>query len=86
MKCWYVLVLLVGVAIGWWILGKYQVKKTVPAVVVTSQIEKVTGKLPTQMTYDIKSQNVQTIDVNGVVQKWGSDTGYVGIFVRNVRE
>ena len=69
MKWWYVLVLLAGVGIGWWILGKYQVNKTVVAPAVNSPAEKV--------TYDANWKEVPAVEVDGIVQKWHPDTGVV---------
>jgi hypothetical protein len=46
-------------------------------VAVNSQIEKITGPLPTQTTYDVNNLPVRTVDISGVVQKWSPGTGVV---------
>ena len=71
--------LLVGMGIGWWILGKLEAKRIVP-VAVSSSIGIVTGVLPTQTTFDVNNNLVQTVEVTGVVQKWFPDTGVIEFF------
>lgn len=81
MKWWYVLIFLIGVSIGWWILKNYGIegikKKTQVAVVEDASIQEVTKKLPTQFTADPSGTSRQTVEVQGIVQKWNPDTGII---------
>ena len=77
MKWWYVVVLLAGAGVGWWMLGKYQTKKIIAPATVTSRIERETGPLPSQTTSDLAGSKVATVELTGIVQKWHPDTGLV---------
>jgi hypothetical protein len=67
MKWWYVLVLLAGVGIGWWLVSMNQVKKTVPAV----------NSPGDKLTYEVGGNKIQLTEVTGIVQKWHPETGAV---------
>lgn len=76
MKWWYVLILLIGVGIGWWILKNYGIKKN-PSLMDNGSIEEVTKNLPTQITIDNTGAKKQTVEIQGIVQKWNPGTGII---------
>jgi hypothetical protein len=79
MKWWYVVVLIVGVGIGWWILKNYGIKKeTYSGVVEESTVQKEVAKLPTIIISDNKGKKVEAVAVDGgIVQKWSPETGEI---------
>lgn len=86
MKWWYVVVLILGVGIGWWILKNYGMKKETPMMVIEeSQIKEITKLLPTQVTTDNKGVKQQTVEVVGAVQSWFPETGII-VFVIEGKE
>ena len=78
MKWWYVLVLVFGVGIGWWLLSSYGEKRSTPVAVVQSgTIEKEVLNLPTLVIPDNKGKDVSVISIQGVVQNWSPETGEI---------
>lgn len=79
MKWWYVVVLIVGVGIGWWILKNYGIKKEISlGVVEESMVQEEVAKLPTIIISDNKGKNVEAVAVDGgIVQKWSPETGEI---------
>ena len=63
------------------VVGKIADKKTVP-VMVGSPVEQLAGSLPTQTTYNVNHQPVQTSEATGTVQRWDPCSGMIG-FVRD---
>ena len=78
MKWWYVLVLLAGVGIGWWVVGRYRTKNTTLPVAVNSPGDK--------MNYEVGGKEVQLTEVTGIVQKWYPETGEVEFMWENKLE
>ena len=76
MKWWYVLVLLVGVGIGWWFLANYGVKSSTPvSVIEQDRLIKALNDLPTVITQDKFGVKRDTVNVGGIVQSWDSENG-----------
>lgn len=77
MKWWYVVVLMVGVGLGWWLLDKYGVKTSTPvAVIKEGKIQTELLALPTQMYLDIATgKKIETVQISGLVRSWEPDTG-----------
>jgi hypothetical protein len=71
MKWWYVLVLIVGVGIGWWILKNYGIKKS------TSEVSNPS----TQVTTNNKGVKVETGRISGIVQSWDYKNGALEVLV-----
>jgi len=83
MKWRYVVVLIVGMGIGWWLLGKYGITKKNP-VAEKITVQKTTDARPSQMsTVDVGGVDRQTVQITGVVQKWHADTGEIEFLQEN---
>jgi hypothetical protein len=75
---------MVGVGMGWWILKNYGIKNVTPITVVEdSSIKEATKNLPTQFTTDSTGVKKQTVELQGVVQKWNPDTGIIEFTSQN---
>jgi hypothetical protein len=75
MKWWYVLVLIVGIVIGWWVIEVYKVTK-VP-VNKDGDIGDMGRGLPTQMVSDVDGKKVSSVQITGIVKSWDPNTGMV---------
>lgn len=77
MKWWYVIFLVVGVALGWWLIGKYGVKVSTKVDVVEGEKKIVEmGKGLRRLTISDKEGNmVEVVQVMGRVLFWDYETG-----------
>lgn len=79
MKWWYVVVLLIGIGIGWWILGISAIKKTT----TVAENSALKNALPTMMVTDKSGNKVSAVEVTGVVKNWNPDNGELGVVSDN---
>ncbi|MFA5026212.1 MAG: hypothetical protein WC503_06935 [Candidatus Shapirobacteria bacterium] len=80
MKLWYVLVLVLGVGIGFWLLNNFGVKTSKKMTVVEeNNIKNETKELPEGTIIDNKGVKVETKDFVGIVRNWSPETGIIEI-------
>jgi len=76
MKWWYVLVVLVGVVLGWWILQQFGEKRsTKVGIVKEEEIQVKTADLPNMFYTDKTGKRVETVQLVGQVVKWNPEKG-----------